>query len=56
MIERLDINEAQRAGATDRLNQLGEDGWELISATHQRLLTGPKDFEEFTLFFKKPYH
>lgn len=53
LIERLDINETQRAEAIDRLNQLGEDGWELVSTTHQRLLGGPRDFEEFTLFFKK---
>jgi hypothetical protein len=54
LIERLDINETQRAGAIDTLNKFGEDGRELVSATHQRLLGGPKDFEEFTLFFKKP--
>jgi hypothetical protein len=41
------------------LSDRGNEGWALVSATHQRLmdgnpLEGMTTFEQYTLFFKRP--
>jgi len=37
------------------LDEMGQDGWELVSVTHQSLVDeNEQAFDQYTLFFKRP--
>ncbi len=37
------------------LDSLGQEGWEMVSVTHQQLVDdNDVAFDQFTLFFKRP--
>jgi hypothetical protein len=42
-------------GIQKGLDDMGQDGWELVSATHQSLVDeNEQAFDQYTLFFKRP--
>ena len=45
-----DLDAIQRS-----LDEMGLDGWELVSVTHQSLVDeNEQAFDQYTLFFKRP--
>jgi hypothetical protein len=42
-------------GIQRSLDEMGDDGWELVSVTHQSLVDEHDEaFDQYTLFFKRP--
>ena len=42
-------------GIQKGLDQMGDQGWELVSVTHQSLVDENEEaFDQYTLFFKRP--
>jgi hypothetical protein len=42
-------------GIQRSLDEMGQDGWELVSVTHQSLIDeNEQAFDQYTLFFKRP--
>ncbi|MGA2589199.1 MAG: hypothetical protein ABSH32_04735 [Bryobacteraceae bacterium] len=42
-------------GIQKNLDELGVDGWELVSVTHQSLVDEhEQEFDQYTMFFKRP--
>lgn len=42
-------------GIQKSLDELGQDGWELVSVTQQSLVDdNEQSFDRYTLFFKRP--
>jgi len=42
-------------GIQKGLDQMGDEGWELVSVTHQSLVDENEEaFDQYTLFFKRP--
>jgi hypothetical protein len=42
-------------GIQKGLDEMGQDGWELVSVTHQSVVDeNEQAFDQYTLFFKRP--